>query len=44
MDDLRLALMCGSDIPLPFLQISLHQPRIKEIALIGESSFFIGVQ
>ena len=44
MDDLRLALMCGSDIPLPFLQVSLHQPRIKEIALIGESSFFIGVQ
>ena len=44
MDDLRLALMCGSDIPLPFLQVSLHQPRIKEIALIGESSFFVGVQ
>ena len=44
MDDLRFALMCGSDIPLTFLQISLHQPRIKEIALIGESSFFIGVQ
>lgn len=44
MDDLRLALMCGSDIPLPFLQASLHQPRIKEIALIGESSFFVGVQ
>ena len=44
MNDLRLALMCGSDIPLPQLQAVLHQPKIKEIALIGESDFFIGVQ
>ena len=44
MNDLRLALMCGSDIPLPQLQAVLHQPKIKEIALIGESDFFIGIQ
>ena len=42
--DTRLALMCGSDYPVPECQIILHQPRIKEIALIGESDFFSGVQ
>ena len=42
--DLRLALMCGSDIPIPECQIVLHQPRLKEIALIGETDFFTGVQ
>lgn len=44
MADIRLALMCGTDIPIPQLQTTIHQPRIKEIALIGESDFFIGVQ
>ena len=42
--DTRLALMCGTDYPVPECQIILHQPRIKEIALIGESDFFSGVQ
>ena len=42
--DLRLALMCGIDIPIPECQIVIHQPRIKEIAYIGEQDFFIGVQ
>ena len=42
--DLRLALMCGTDIPVPECQISIHQPRIEEIALIGEQSFFSGAQ
>ena len=31
--DIRLALMCGTDIPLPECQLVIHQPRIKEIAL-----------
>ena len=44
MDDIRLALMCGTDIPIPQLQLTLHQPRIKEIAFLGESNFFVGVQ
>ena len=44
MTDIRLALMCGSDIPIPEIQIAIHQPKIKEIALIGESDFFIAVQ
>ena len=42
--DKRLALMCGTDIPVPECQLTIHQPRIKEIALIGESDFFIGIQ
>lgn len=42
--DYRLALMTGVDIPIPECQVILHQPTIKEIALIGEQSFFTGVQ
>lgn len=44
MKDLRLALMCGSDIPIPEIQLTIHQPKIKEIALIGEHDFFIAIQ
>lgn len=44
MFDLSLALMTGVDIPIPELQIVLHQPTIKEISMIGEQDFFIGVQ
>ena len=42
--DTRLALMCGTDYPVPECQLVIHQPRIKEIALIGESDFFSGIQ
>lgn len=42
--DLRLALMCGSDIPIPECQLVVHQPTIEEIALIGEKDFFLGYQ
>ena len=42
--DIRLALMCGSDIPVPECQLVVHQPKICEIALIGEQDFFIGAQ
>ena len=42
--DTRLALMCGTDYPVPECQLVIHQPRIKEIALIGETDFFTGVQ
>ena len=42
--DLRLALMCGTDYPVPECQLVIHQPRIKEIALIGETDFFQGAQ
>lgn len=42
--DIRLALMCGTDIPVPKCQITLHQPSISEISFIGEEDFFIGRQ
>lgn len=42
--DIRLALMCGTDLPVPECQLVIHQPRIEEIALIGEESFFSGAQ
>ena len=42
--DRRLALMAGSDIPIPECQLTLHQPTIKEISFMGEEDFFKGVQ
>ena len=40
----KLALMTGQDLPIPELQLTIHQPTIREIALIGDLDFFIGVQ
>lgn len=40
----HLALMTGIDIPIPELQIVIHQPSIKEISFIGEQMFFVGLQ
>lgn len=42
--DIRLGLMCGIDLPIPECQLVIHQPKIKEIALIGEQDFFTGIQ
>lgn len=42
--DNKLALMCGTDIPIPECQITIHQPTINEIALIGDADFFTGIQ
>lgn len=42
--DNRLLLLCGQDIPIPELQLVIHQPKINEISLIGEKNFFTGVQ
>lgn len=36
--------MSGIDIPVPECQFVIHQPKIKEIAYIGEKDFFVGVQ
>lgn len=44
MTDLSLALMTGIDIPVPECQLTIHQPTLKEISLIGEQDFLIGVQ
>lgn len=42
--DLRLALMAGIDIPIPELQLTIHPPKIKDIAYIGERDFFSSIQ
>ena len=42
--DRRLALMCGIDIPIPECELVVHQPKIQEIAYLGEKEFFTGVQ
>ena len=44
MHDLRLALMCGTDIPIPECACTAHQPKLSEIAFIGETDYFIGMQ
>lgn len=44
MFDYKLALMTGVDIPIPELQLVIHQPTIKEISYIGEKDFFTGLQ
>lgn len=36
--------MTGVDIPIPECQLTLHQPTIKEISMIGEQTFFIAAQ
>jgi hypothetical protein len=38
----NLLLLSGNDLPFPEAQINIHQPTLKEIAYIGEQSFFIG--
>ena len=42
--DYRLALICGTDIPVPECQLTIHQPSIQEISMLGESVYFIGAQ
>lgn len=38
----ELLLQSGNDIPFNKARIAIHQPRIKEIAYIGEEKFFVG--
>ena len=42
--DYRAGLICGIDLQIPVSQLTIHQPTIQEIAFVGESNFFIGVQ
>lgn len=42
--DIRLALICGIDIPFPQAGLTIHQPKLSEIAFIGEDDFFTGAQ
>ena len=40
----ELLLLSGLDIPFPEAGISIHQPTMKELALMGEDRFFSGLQ
>jgi len=40
----EISLLSGNDIPFFPAKINIHQPTIKEIAYIGEESFFLGCQ
>lgn len=44
MEDIRLALMTGVDIPVDGFELPLHQPSLLEISMIGEKNFFSGAQ
>lgn len=43
MDNL-LILQTGAEVPFPEARLIVHQPTIKEISMIGEESFWTGVQ
>lgn len=42
--DNYLLLQSGADIPFPQAQLTIHQPTIKEISLLGEEGFRIGCE
>lgn len=44
MRDNRLALMTGIEIPIPECRLIAHQPTLRDIAFIGETDFFVGMQ
>jgi hypothetical protein len=37
-----LLLQSGEDVPFPIARVTIHQPRMREIGLIGEPNFHIG--
>lgn len=39
-----LLLLSNNDIPFISAQLTIHQPTLKEISLIGEDTFFTGIQ
>lgn len=39
-----LALMAGIDIPIPEMQLIIHQPTCREIAMAGRESYLLGAQ
>ena len=40
----KLLLISGNDIPFPEARLTVHQPTLKEIAFINQTSFWIGCQ
>lgn len=43
MDIDKLTLVAGADIPVPELKANVHQPTIREIAVLGEEKFYISM-
>lgn len=43
MKDMRLALACGIDYLVEELNLVVHQPKIKEVALLGTKDFNSGI-
>lgn len=41
--ELSLALITGGEIPFPEGGVTFHQPTLKEVGMIGEEAFFIGL-
>ena len=41
---IKLQLMTGIDVPIPELQVAVHQPTIREISYIGELTYFSVMQ
>ena len=40
----KLLLLSGNDIPFPIARLTIHPPRIKDIALINENNFWRGCE
>ena len=40
----ELLLLSGNDIPFPIARLTIHQPRLKEIAYITEERFWPGCE
>ena len=40
----KLKLLTGIDVPIPELQLTMHQPNIREISYMGEIDYFMALQ
>jgi len=40
----ELLLLSGNDIPFPEARLTIHQPRLREIAYITEQRFWLGCE
>jgi hypothetical protein len=36
----KLKLLTGVDVPIPDLQLTIHQPTVREISYMGELDYF----
>lgn len=39
----ELQIITGVDIPVPELGITVRQPRVREIAMLGEQQYFVAL-